>query len=188
MKMPRFFWAIVAISLTTVLAAGTNILPANAEPEKVLIDDRWQTPNYIIPAISVGGDTTVRLEGKFAMGKYFSLRPFYGIRPGGKGDAGMSLAIDIYPIDNPAIQSFVGFGLENNNSPSRPFIPRPPQPDDFFFGPPKDPALNGGLSSFVEIGSDFLVGRDAVINARVHVPLSDRRQETAVTIGAGFHF
>jgi outer membrane protein W len=173
MKMPRFFWAIAAISLTTVIMTKS----AQAGEGK----------NYIAPTVSFGLETTKGINSKFVIADHISIRPFL---ESGTSDGlyifalalGSSITYDFGDSQKDFFQPFVGVGYETNSTQTRTL-----EETTGLLGSPR---LNQKTSRnfFVEAGSDFNVSPGISINTRVRIPLEDTGRDPTFSIGTGFRF
>jgi Opacity family porin protein len=171
--MPRFFWAIVAISLTTISMTKS----AQADEGK----------NYIAPTVSFGLETTSGVNSKFVVADHVSIRPFLEF---GSSDRflksgiafGSSITYDFADSKNSAVQPFIGVGYEYNSTQTRTLEAATPSFVSRAFE--QKPSHN----LFVEAGSDFNVSPSISVNTRLRVPLEDTGRDPTFSIGAGFRF
>jgi outer membrane protein W len=173
MKMSRFSWAIIAISLTTASTAKS----AKAGEGK----------NYIAPTVSFGLETTKGINSKFAIADHVSIRPFldFGTNDGFNVFAvaiGGSITYDFSDSQKDFFQPFVGIGSEANSTQTRKL-----EQADNILGSPRF-SQKPSRNFFVEAGSDFRVSPGISINTRVRIPLEDTGRDPTFSIGTGFRF
>jgi opacity protein-like surface antigen len=120
--------------------------------------------NYIAPAVTFGGGTTVfGLDSKIGVADNFALRPFVTFPTGGT-EYGASLTYDWDLRQSPTpITPFLGLGFEFQNA--------------------------GGTTTsngFAQVGADFNVSDNVALLGSVNIPFNN--SNTSVTLGAGLRF